>query len=192
MTNGTVKNYIDENGVLVHDLTDGTILCVQPKKNNSDYYRHDFLDLEVYIRVFVDGMTSFRLPVALFNDEIYESALKNTRKNLEITTMAEILGLPPEFFDTNMDIITTKNRMFGASALLFPEIFKEYCDKKGVQKIYILPSSIHELIIVSQDIGAGYEMTRMVQEVNATELDEQDVLSNHVYLYDTSTNQITY
>ena len=191
MTNATIKTYIDEDGIKVHDLTDKAIICVQPKSNGSDYYKHDLLDLEAYIRIRLDDMRSFKVPTALFNSELYDSALKNTRENLVITTMSEILGLPAGLFE-DMDIITTKDKTFGASALLFPDIFRKYCEKKGVQKIYIIPSSIHELIVVPQDIGAGYEMTSMVQEVNATAVQASDVLSDHVYRYDVTTNQITY
>ena len=190
MTNETIRTYIDEDGVKVHDLTGRSIFCVQPKGKGKDIWSQDYLDLEAYIRVMLDDYTSFNIPAALFNDELSDAAMKNTRENLEITTMGEILGLPAGMFD--MDIITTKNRMFGASALLFPDIFKEYCEKKGVQKIYIIPSSIHELIVIPQDLGTDLEISNMVREVNSTAVQESDVLSNHVYLYDVTTNQITY
>ncbi len=49
---------------------------------------------------------------------------------------------------------------------------------------YIIPSSIHELILYkksgSEDVE---EMNRMVREVNASQVREDEVLSDHVYLF---------
>ena len=187
----SIKTYIDENGVKVHDLTGRSIFCLKPKGNGEGIWRQDYLDLEAYIRVMIDDFTSFKIPYALFNDELSDAAFRTTRENIEITSMAEILGLPASMFEP-MDVITTKNRLFGASALLFPDIFKEYCERKGVQKIYIIPSSIHELIVIPQDGFTPTDLTHMILSVNATELEESDVLSNHPYFYDLATNEITF
>lgn len=49
----------------------------------------------------------------------------------------------------------------------------------------ILPSSVHEVILtpVQEDVELS-ELVEMVKEINATEVREEDVLSNHVYLYE--------
>jgi len=191
MTNNATKATLASLNLTAHDITDKAVFCLQPKGKGKDVWTQDYLDLEAYIRVKLDDVSSFKIPPALFNDELSDAAFRNTRENLKITTMAEILGLPATLFEP-MDVITNKDMMFGASALLFPDIFKEYCEQKGIQKIYILPSSIHELIVVPQDLAGSSVMTNMVQDVNSNEVLPEDVLSNHVYLYDVTTNQITY
>ena len=50
--------------------------------------------------------------------------------------------------------------------------------------LYILPSSIHEVIAVSTDFGSPDELAEMVYEINMDQVDINDRLSNQVYCYD--------
>ena len=48
----------------------------------------------------------------------------------------------------------------------------------------MLPSSIHELIILEPDDAAEYEkLADMVKEVNTTQVEVGERLSDHVYVY---------
>ena len=50
---------------------------------------------------------------------------------------------------------------------------------------YILPSSIHEVVVISEEDSPGRERLRtMVENVNETQMEEEDILSNHIYYYD--------
>lgn len=50
--------------------------------------------------------------------------------------------------------------------------------------LIILPSSIHEVLLIMDDGVSEYEkLTEMVSYINATEVLETDVLSNSVYCY---------
>ena len=65
--------------------------------------------------------------------------------------------------------------------------FEESELKKAILKkdYYILPSSVHEVIIVPySEIYVCSKLDEMVREINSTQVEEEDVLSNHVYLYD--------
>lgn len=67
------------------------------------------------------------------------------------------------------------------------------CFKKivGKQNFYILPSSFHEFILVV-DCGE-YEMevlSAMVKEVNEGQLTADEILSDHAYYFDWTTEQI--
>ena len=56
---------------------------------------------------------------------------------------------------------------------------------------YILPSSVHEVVIVpySRELSVE-EMNEMVEEINVTQLAEEEVLSGHVYLYERSSGKL--
>lgn len=56
--------------------------------------------------------------------------------------------------------------------------------KKIGSDLYILPSSIHEVIAVSADFGSPDELAEMVYEINMDQVDINDRLSNQVYCYD--------
>ena len=50
--------------------------------------------------------------------------------------------------------------------------------------LYIMPSSVHEVIAVSSNLGDPNELAAMVVEVNMQEVELAERLSNQVYHYD--------
>lgn len=90
-----------------------------------------------------------------------------------------------------MYILTNKQELNGASALLYGDILKDFANKKGAD-MYILPSSIHEVIMIPADrIDDPKKLSSMVHEANTTVVSTGDVLSDSVYYYDRKKDQIT-
>lgn len=88
-----------------------------------------------------------------------------------------------------MYVLTNQIKYFGAAGIfLCAEMFQEIV---GKQNFYILPSSVHELILVV-DRGE-YEMealSAMVKEVNERQLTADEILSDHAYYFEWKTEQI--
>lgn len=84
-----------------------------------------------------------------------------------------------------MYVLTDKDRnCLGSSALLLKDKIKDFADNCNCD-VYILPSSIHELILLREDfpdIDISY-LKEMVREVNATQVREDEFLSDNVYYY---------
>jgi hypothetical protein len=83
-----------------------------------------------------------------------------------------------------MYVLTTESGNLGASALFYPDVKEKAAEMIG-SGYYVLPSSIHECIIVpdtgninAEDLGA------MVKDVNSTQVAPDEVLSDNVYFYD--------
>lgn len=92
---------------------------------------------------------------------------------------------------SEMYIMTNKNNMDGAYAAFRPDQLADLSDRTGYKKLFILPSSIHELIAVPV---AGIEpsnLKEMVRSINQTEVQEEDYLSDSIYQYDRLDNKIT-
>ena len=71
----------------------------------------------------------------------------------------------------------------GAAVILKKGALDEAFSKVG--SFYILPSSIHELLIYPCDGTLNVnDILPMVREINATEVKPQDKLSDNVYMYD--------
>lgn len=83
-----------------------------------------------------------------------------------------------------MYILTNSSRLNGASVILYEDILKDFATAcKG--SFFLLPSSIHEVILVPADSNTSMEeFTQMVREVNETQVDEEELLSDHAYYYD--------
>lgn len=89
-----------------------------------------------------------------------------------------------EIFDIMLDnepqmfILSNKNRMFGASAILNEELL---CELAGRNEFYVIPSSIHELILVPASFTSAKELKDMVRDVNDNNVAEEERLTYSVY-----------
>lgn len=116
------------------------------------------------------------LPVELKGIEMVISELAAEEQEL----------LPPEYEQTEdkMYVLSNEIRSFGASAILYPGQLEAVAALLG-EAYYVLPSSIHEVIIVPESGSMPtVQMEAMVTEINQTQVDEEEVLSNRVYYYD--------
>ena len=66
--------------------------------------------------------------------------------------------------------------------MLFPEIFKKISDVYE-SDLYILPSSLHEVIALPKIENNALELKEMVIEVNSTIVKKEERLSDSVYCY---------
>lgn len=88
-----------------------------------------------------------------------------------------------------MYVATVSDCQFGAKVLAYPGFF-EYAAAIVGGSYYILPSSIHELILIADDGTLTVEeLQNTVREINETEVSESDFLSNEVYHYDVNTKK---
>lgn len=133
-------------------------------------------------------------------EALFAQALKNTESlfKSEMFNMMEFLTggdveekngkalLPYEQY-----ALTNDARMNGATVMLYPNLLQEIGEATG-SNFFILPSSIHELILV-KDIGkvSAEEFQRMVIEINRTQVKPEEVLSDEVYCYDYEKRKLT-
>lgn len=84
---------------------------------------------------------------------------------------------------TGMYVLSNVSRLYGASAVLYEGVL-EYCYERLDGNFFILPSSVHEVILVPDEGQVTREkLSQMVREVNATQVEEQEQLSDFVYYY---------
>ena len=82
-----------------------------------------------------------------------------------------------------MYVLTNSNSHMGASAILSLPFLDSFREKIG-EDFWILPSSIHEVILVPVSCVDNRErLTAMVREINETQVPPQEVLSDEVYSF---------
>lgn len=139
-------------------------------------------------------------------DEIYNDALKNTPVLLagSIVPMSKILseiaGTAPADNDekvceyTGEDILyvlTNSSRVNGAACILYDNLLKKFANDVH-SDLYILPSSVHEVIIVpKKNAFDKSELADMVREVNEQGVSQDEILSDNVYEYNRKNGLIT-
>ena len=126
-------------------------------------------------------------------DELYDLARENTPRIMsdELKTIDEVL---PQLFLTeapDMYILSNRHRIFGATSMLYSEHLKEVADSHS-GGLYILPSSIHEVILMPEESACDEDyMREMIRDINSTEVDLEDRLSDNLYYYDRAQGSIT-
>lgn len=124
-------------------------------------------------------------------NDVYEKAKDNTWKLLpcEFHTMCEMMEeYKKEEIHTGMEILyvlTNRFRSFGAATILYEGCLEMIADFLE-DNFYVLPSSIHEVIVISETNSpwGSAGLSDMVREINRTQVDAEDVLSDYVYYYD--------
>lgn len=123
---------------------------------------------------------------------LLEDAVMNTSRKLpytfqsmeeviaELTGEEEACGGEEEI----MYVLTNEKKYLGAAALLYPYVLN-HIGKILKNNFYVLPSSIHECILVP-DSGrySRMELMSMVREVNESQVEKEEILSYEVYYYD--------
>jgi len=89
-----------------------------------------------------------------------------------------------------MYVLSNATKFNGANVLFYPGMTKRIGDILG-KNYYVLPSSIHEMIIVPEGTGPTLkEYQRMVKDANGTVVEPRDVLSDKVLFYDRERNRL--
>ena len=108
--------------------------------------------------------------------------------------VAELMGFECEediLEDDFLFVLTNPLRNYGASCLLYPGILEQIACQLG-ENFYVLPSSVHEVILVPACPEFSVEYFRnMVREINETQVDATEVLSDNIYFYDRETKVLS-
>ena len=97
----------------------------------------------------------------------------------------EMLGLnvPPE--EEQMIVVSVEGNVHGAGVLAYRDFCEKASERVGNQSFFLLPSSIHELLIIPDNGKFDVpSLEMMVREVNATTVDPAEQLTDNVYHYD--------
>lgn len=130
-------------------------------------------------------------------EKLEEIAMRNTPMLCPMVLrtlkdMVEDMGRFEEEWDLKEGIyvLTNKEKHLGASAMLYANSIKVFAGL--VQSdVIILPSSIHEVLLLSADTKLSVEyLCEVVREVNKKKVCPEEFLSNTVYYYDREMDSI--
>lgn len=117
---------------------------------------------------------------------------KNMQDVLQEFADGQNLGLLPANDNCfPMYVLSNQSNLFGAVCMLYDNLLKQ-CSEELKTDFYILPSSIHEIILVpAHNKDSFEELSEMVREINLTQLSAEEILSDHVYFYSRTEDSIT-
>lgn len=130
-------------------------------------------------------------------EELIGACVRNMEQQVAMKSlkeqMAELLGMDtsemPDFGEEErvfpeITVITNKSLLDGAGSILLPSVQKRLERKYG-SCFAVLPSSRHEVLIapLTDGVQEAIFYQKMVKEVNETQVEPEDFLSDHVYVY---------
>lgn len=180
-------------------ILDHCVSCIRHQTNDENAVKWPaFGDLEEYIRLDLgqsagnENMSTvvtneLLKSTGISREELHIYARRNLKNSVKIQSMAEVLrGLMgdadiPEAEDI-MYVATNEAKLNGAAVMLLEDVLQEFCVKHGMDSVYIIPSSLHEVILTSTNIPMC-EVNAMIQDVNDSQVSEWERLSDHVYTF---------
>ncbi|MDO5292766.1 MAG: DUF5688 family protein [bacterium] len=196
--------------VAVNTERNRSMLANMPHQNREDLS----LIYKVIVRSDHDGIATIAIKNEHMNywgvteDEIHDVAMQNSKEKLPITiqSMNEIMkemfsgeGMPADMAEAmfeempmnqQMYVISNTSKINGAAAMFYEDALSGLAEQMGTD-LFILPSSIHECIAVSTDMETPESLAEMVQEVNGSQVPEDELLSDHVYIYNAKERTIS-
>ncbi len=133
-------------------------------------------------------------------DEVIERAIGNTRKaegmywnTLEAVLNHEKLRVFPEklpYSRTGLHVLSGQTGVWGATVAFLPGAADAIHEALG-EEFYLLPSSIHEVIIVPFSRAVSRTLlAQTVKDVNRLEIPCEEILSDHIYRYNAEEKQL--
>lgn len=172
----------------------------------NDYIYHEKLDLlySVYMEVPDDhGNACINITNELLKkwnvskEEVFAIAMNNAKYDVKPMRQVamELLGVDELEFDfsenDSMYVVKSVNHNRGAAAMFDMKLLSSIAEQFQMNDFYILPSSLFEIILISNKDAPKKELLReMVVEVNNTEVSDEEFLSNNIYYYNNETNSV--
>jgi hypothetical protein len=131
---------------------------------------------------------------------LFAKAWENSRlrKRSVLQKLSQVLlqwgGLDEEeegLEDHPLYLLTNERKCLGAACISYPGEAERIAEQLQ-SDYYMLPSSVHECLILPDDGRySADELGNMVQEINRTQLQPQEILADHVYRYDRKTQKMS-
>ena len=137
-------------------------------------------------------------------EELYQTASINTRRRFP-ATIQPIQQLLSEYLDKDADIqelldqtpdelqlfiLSNEPRINGSTSMIYDGILADFA-KKIKKDLYILPSSIHEVLLMPATKEIEEQaLLNLVRDANRTVVGLPDILSDSIYRFDSKHNRI--
>lgn len=168
-----------------------------------------FLDLSIAYIIRGDKRKCVKINRAMLDSygidrrELHGKAMENMKKDgYRFRDMEDLLkdmiresGLSEDVFSLSgevqhgkMYVLTNSVKMYGAAGILDKKLIREFAAGRN---FFILPSAIHETIFVPTDgTFSSRELDKMVSEINETQVEKEERLTDYCYYYDAGEDEI--
>lgn len=126
--------------------------------------------------------------------EILDQAIQNQSEHTyRLSAIEDVLGnasgeiTPP----TSLLVLTNSQSFWGSSEILNETAMEEAVTRLHSEKIFVIPSSIHEVLLFPENGGvSARQFNDLIDHVNQTEVAPRDRLASRAMLYDSRSHRL--
>lgn len=212
-----MKKSMEGNGILnilsdaeeIYKRVIPTVLDREKNANmfaDSDIYHESYLDMEMVYRIVLDNLGNGTIGTTVLRKAMIEKAdldmnllkqraFENIEKNAYIMPLGsiveELTGEEQKFIGPQPLVVSNNDKLYGAAAMMSESILERVHDMTGTDSLFILPSSIHEVIVIPANMYDDdedeqkkiEELKMMVKGVNDNEVQPDEILTYSVYIH---------
>lgn len=179
------------------ELEDLSVFCQIELPSSSDDHSetinvtHEIIerwgvDQDVVIKGALESAEKKHPPVMIAMQDALEWCMGNQKEEFNLLET----GSAQELDINGMFVLSNQVKVHGAAVLTYPGM-SEKLNELFPDGFYVIPSSIHEILIVSQKLEISpKQLGEMVREVNRTAVSREDILSDRVYQFDKDKGRI--
>lgn len=158
----------------------------------------EYIEKEIVYRRVADLLLSYYKPIeeialipitkdlmtesGLTEDDLYERAECLLDDEVTLTSMSRVLQITTDKLEPEPYILTNKSGCLGAGVVVSRKARQKIGEVFGsVENVILLPSSVHEFILVEKGVGETMDLINTVREVNRDLLSDEDFMSDNIY-----------
>lgn len=157
----------------------------------DEFHQWDITEDELYRIALFNTMREFPWHMETLASVILECLKRTMPEDAHDELREELENLADGDYETNMYVLSNSSDLNGASCILYDNVIKNFA-KVVDSNIIILPSSIHEVILVpeGEDTNPIF-LQELVKDANKTAVGLIDLLSDNIYYYSLEKDEIS-
>lgn len=128
--------------------------------------------------------------VAIDETQAWNTAMERLCSDTQIVSLgkvlSDIMGAPYDVSadsDIKFHVVTNSHKCKGAACIMNRNALRTFTQKYGTNMLFVLPSSIHEMMIAPYDSSFKLEeLSAMVKEINASQVSPEERLTDKAYI----------
>ena len=116
--------------------------------------------------------------------QLYDDALESCSRLLPpvFRSLSDVLDVLQPAGEGELYLLTNESALYGAAVILYPGLLEEAAEYIGGD-YFVLPSSVHEVILLPDKGEEAEGLLEIVAEINHTQVAEEEILIDAVYKY---------
>lgn len=158
--------------------------------SNAEFSHWNITVEELYRTALPNTMREFPWQMDSLAAVIAECLRREAKDMLSDSILEQIREIEAEENRVTLYVLTNDAGINGATCMLYEHVIRDFA-KVQESNIFILPSSIHEVMLVPEEEETEPEFLKeLVKDANRTAVGYIDLLSDSVYVYDRASDSI--